>query len=93
VEFGENHRSAADVIVMKGVPEHLRTDNGPEFVAKGLRKWLGCLRGPRRWSKTASLRESLFRRSKDVVGALDQQTSEISVAGLSDPELRIAVAD
>ena len=30
----------ADVIVMKGVPEDLRSDNGPEFVAKDLRKWL-----------------------------------------------------
>jgi hypothetical protein len=30
----------ADVMVMKGVPEHLRSDNGAEFVAKDLRKWL-----------------------------------------------------
>jgi transposase InsO family protein len=30
----------ADVMVMKGVPEHLRSDNGPKFVAKDLRKWL-----------------------------------------------------
>jgi hypothetical protein len=30
----------ADVMVWKGVPEHLRSDNGPEFVAKNLRKWL-----------------------------------------------------
>jgi transposase InsO family protein len=30
----------ADLMVMKGVPEHHRSDNGPEFVAKGLRKWL-----------------------------------------------------
>jgi putative transposase len=30
----------ADVMVIKGVPEHLRSDNGPEFVAKSLRKWL-----------------------------------------------------
>jgi hypothetical protein len=29
-----------DVMVMKDVPEHLRSDNGPEFVAKDLRKWL-----------------------------------------------------
>jgi putative transposase len=28
----------ADVMVMKGVPEHLRSDNGPEFVASGLRE-------------------------------------------------------
>jgi putative transposase len=27
-------------MVMKGVPEHLRSDNGPEFVAKDLRQWL-----------------------------------------------------
>lgn len=31
-------------------------------------------------------------RPKDVVRALDQQTSEISVAGLGGPELRIAFA-
>jgi putative transposase len=30
----------ADIMVMKGVPEHLRSDNGPEFVATDLRKWL-----------------------------------------------------
>ncbi len=30
----------ADVMVLKGVPEHLRSDNGPEFVAKDLRQWL-----------------------------------------------------
>ncbi len=30
----------ADVMVMKGVPEHLRSDNGPEFVAHDLRQWL-----------------------------------------------------
>ncbi len=30
----------ADVMVLKGVPEHIRSDNGPEFVAKDLRKWL-----------------------------------------------------
>ena len=29
-----------DVMMMKGVPEHLRSDNGPEFVAKDLRKLL-----------------------------------------------------
>jgi putative transposase len=30
----------ADVMVIKGVPEHLRSDNGPEFVARDLREWL-----------------------------------------------------
>lgn len=30
----------ADVMVKRGVPEHIRSDNGPEFVAKDLRQWL-----------------------------------------------------
>jgi putative transposase len=32
----------ADVMVMKGVPEHPLSDNGAEFIAKDLRKWLAA---------------------------------------------------
>ena len=31
----------ADLMVRHGVPEHIRSDNGPEMVAKSLRRWLG----------------------------------------------------
>ena len=31
-----------DVMVIRGVPEHLRSDNGPEFVTTDLRKWLAA---------------------------------------------------
>jgi len=30
----------ADVMLGRGIPEYLRSDNGPEFVARELRKWL-----------------------------------------------------
>jgi len=33
----------ADQFVQRGVPEYLRSDNGPEFVAKTLREWLARL--------------------------------------------------
>ena len=29
----------ADVMLVEGIPEYMRSDNGPEFVAKELRKW------------------------------------------------------
>lgn len=35
----------AEVMKQRGVPEHIRSDNGPEFLAKELRQWLvhvGC---------------------------------------------------
>jgi len=30
----------ADAMIEHGIPEHIRSDNGPEFVAKELRRWL-----------------------------------------------------
>jgi len=33
----------ADVMLIHGVPEHIRSDNGPEFVAKKLRNWLSAV--------------------------------------------------
>ena len=34
----------ADVMRVRGIPEYLRSDHGPEFVARELRNWLGRLR-------------------------------------------------
>ncbi len=31
----------AELFVANGVPEHIRSDNGPEFTAKAVRRWLG----------------------------------------------------
>ena len=33
----------SDLFIPRGVPEHIRSDNGPEFVAKALREWIGAV--------------------------------------------------
>jgi len=32
-----------ELFIFRGIPEHIRSDNGPEFTAKAVRKWLGKL--------------------------------------------------
>jgi transposase InsO family protein len=46
----DRHISSQDVIdqlyelfLLRGIPEHIRSDNGPEFTAKRVRDWLGGL--------------------------------------------------
>ena len=32
-----------ELFIFRGIPEHIRSDNGPEFTAKEVRKWLARL--------------------------------------------------
>jgi len=31
------------LFVLRGIPDHIRSDNGPEFTARSIRKWLNSL--------------------------------------------------
>ena len=44
----------ADVMLEHGVPEHIRSDNGPEFVALKLRQWLSAVGAKTRYLEPGS---------------------------------------
>src|SRR5215472_8233338 len=33
----------SDLFILRGVPEHIRSDNGPEFLAKAVQQWIGAV--------------------------------------------------
>jgi putative transposase len=37
----------SDLFILRGVPAHIRSDNGPEFIAKAVQAWIAAV-GPRR---------------------------------------------
>ncbi len=53
----------ATLFVELGVPEHIRSDNGPEFTATAVREWLGRVGGMTLFIETGSPRENGYTES------------------------------
>jgi len=43
VEGGDIDVPLSDLFILRGIPTHIRSDNGPEFIAKALREWIAAV--------------------------------------------------
>src|SRR6187455_2970540 len=49
----------SDLFILRGVPGHVRSDNGPEFIAKAVREWIAAVgASPEALGRTATARAS-----------------------------------
>ena len=61
----------ADLLVLHGVPDHIRSDNGPKFVAKVVRGWLDR---PDVYGRAVRL------EARDLLRQADEGTSKSTLA-------------
>jgi len=67
----------AELFAMRGLPNHIRSDNGPEFIANSIRRWLGQLGVETLYVKPGSpwqngYAESFYSRFRDEFLALEE---------------------
>ena len=49
----------SDLFILRGIPAHIRSDNGPEFVAKAVQDWIAVAGAKTAYIERGSLGERL----------------------------------
>ena len=75
----------SDLFILRGVPGHIRSDNGPELIAKAVQEWIGRLEPrPPTSLQAARGRMAMSRASMPGSGTrLDGEISTLSARGRS----------
>ena len=53
----------SDLFIQRGVPDHIRSDNGPGFIAKAVRDWIGAVGARTAYIEPESPRENGYCES------------------------------
>ena len=67
----------SDLFILRGVPAHIRSDNGPEFVAKAVQEWIALV-----GAKTAG--QALGERLHRELSRLNNQRAQGGNGAVSD---------
>jgi putative transposase len=71
----------SDLFILRGVPDHIRSDNGPEFVAKAVRQWITAVGARTAYIEPGSpwengYSESFNAKLRDELGSRKHQSLE-----------------
>ena len=56
----------SDLFILRGVPDHIRSDNGPEFIAKAVREWITAVSARTAYIEPGSPWENGYSESFDA---------------------------
>ena len=55
----------SELFILRGVPEHIRSDNGPEFLAKAVQEWIDAMSDTTSWMMAGFSQISSTRRHRN----------------------------
>ncbi len=70
----------SDLFLLGGVPGHVRSDNGPEFIAKAVRDWIAAVGARTAFIEPGSPRRMAIARASTPSSATNSSTARSSTA-------------
>jgi putative transposase len=67
----------SDLFILRGVPAHIRSDNGPEFVSKAVQEWIAAV-----GAKTAYIERGSPWENREVFGICGEIEQPLSASVL-----------
>ena len=68
----------SDLFILRGVPEHIRSDNGPEFVAKAVQDWIAAVGAKTAYIEPGSPWENGYIESFNAASGMSCLTARFS---------------
>src|SRR6201988_5508748 len=79
----------SDLFILRGIPEHIRSDNGPEFLAKAVQEWIAAVGAKTAYITPGSPWENGFIESFNA-RLRDQLLDRYVVYALTEAQIIIA---
>ena len=68
----------SDLFILRGIPGHIRSDNGPEFVAKAVQEWIAAVGAKTAYIERAALGRTATSRASTLAFAMSCSTARSS---------------